>query len=111
MLRCLLFFFPFLLSALPLRFEPSQAPHTFVARGVTFNARGPRFAPGIRMTFPGGRLHAPEPGAVAGYASYFTGRDASQWRAGVPQYDSLSYHAVYPGIDLVFHGGAGKLEY
>ena len=63
------------------------------------------------MVFPGGRLRAPEAGPVAGHASYFEGRDGSKWRAGVPQYDSIRYASVYPGIDLVFHHGTGKLEY
>jgi uncharacterized protein (TIGR03437 family) len=111
MLRCLLFLFPFLLPAFPLQFEPGTVPRTFVSRGVTFTGDGPRFAPGIRMTFPGGRTHFPEPGPVTGYASYFAGRNPAQWREGVPQFDSIRYQAIYPGIDLVFHHGAGKLEY
>ncbi len=56
-------------------------------------------------------MHSPEPGSFTGHASYFEGRDPSNWRTGVAQYESLRYRAIYPGIDLVFHQGAGKLEY
>jgi len=44
-------------------------------------------------------------------SNYLVGRDPSQWQAGVPNYASVRYSAVYPGIDLVYHGNQDQLEY
>src|SRR5262245_57185599 len=46
-----------------------------------------------------------------GHVSYFLGNDPSRWRAGLPTYGRVRYQAVYPGVDLIWHGGAGALEY
>jgi len=43
--------------------------------------------------------------------NYFTGRDPQRWCTGVPAYGKVKYEAVYPGIDLVYHGDQGTLEY
>jgi hypothetical protein len=43
--------------------------------------------------------------------NYFTGRDPQRWRTGVPAYGKVKYESVYPGIDLVYHGDQGTLEY
>ncbi len=50
---------------------------------------------------------APLPGRV----SYFLGNDPSRWQAGLATYARVRYQGVYPGIDLVWHGGDGALEY
>ena len=39
------------------------------------------------------------------------GNDASRWRHGLPTFGRVRYPAVYPGIDLVYHGRRGALEY
>ncbi len=44
-------------------------------------------------------------------ANYFIGRDPAGWHTGVPRYARVTYHGVYPGIDLLFDGGQGRLEY
>ncbi len=33
------------------------------------------------------------------------------WKTGVPNYRAVKYEAVYPGIDLVYHGRDRQLEY
>jgi hypothetical protein len=43
--------------------------------------------------------------------SFFGGRDSSHWVRGVETYSRLRYRQVYPGVDLVFYGNHGKLEY
>jgi uncharacterized repeat protein (TIGR01451 family) len=48
---------------------------------------------------------------LAGKSHYFIGNDASRWRAAVPQFARVRYENVYPGIDLVFYGQQGRLEY
>ena len=41
----------------------------------------------------------------------FVGSDPARWREGLPTYGRIRYAAVYPGIDLVYHGRRGALEY
>ena len=111
MRRFLLVFLPLSLSAFPIRFERSAAESdVFTAHGVTFRARGVEF-PGAVLTLAGGRMRAPAAGPLTGRISYLLGRDPAGWRRDVAQYDSVIYRQVYPGIDLVFHDAAGRLEY
>ena len=35
----------------------------------------------------------------------------SKWRHGIPQFARVEYQAVYPGVDLVYYGNQGQLEY
>jgi hypothetical protein len=49
----------------------------------------------------------PQPGK----ANYFTGRDASKWLSEVPMFGKVRLREVYPGIDLVYYGRQGRLEY
>ncbi len=44
-------------------------------------------------------------------ANYFIGKDPKSWRAKVPTYARVRYKDVYPGIDLVYYGNRGQLEY
>ncbi len=48
---------------------------------------------------------------LAGTVNYFPGRDARQWRTGVPRYGRVTYHALYPGIDVTYYGTERQLEY
>jgi hypothetical protein len=47
------------------------------------------------------------PGAV----NYFVGSDPANWHTGLPTFAQLKYAGVYPGIDLVYHGSGGRLEF
>ena len=66
----------------------------------------------IRLAWIGGssgvriRGEAELPGKV----SYLVG-DSSRWRSGLPTYSRVRYSGLYPGIDLVFYGNGGRLEY
>lgn len=44
-------------------------------------------------------------------SSHFLGADASQWRVGNPNFGKVRFREIYPGIDLVFHGSQGQVEY
>lgn len=46
-----------------------------------------------------------------GKANYFTGRDASKWQREVPMYGQVRLDSVYPGVDLLYYGHQGQLEY
>jgi hypothetical protein len=49
----------------------------------------------------------PQPGKV----NYFLGKDPSKWRTNIPLYGQVSYHNIYPGVDLAFHGAGQQLEF
>jgi hypothetical protein len=46
-----------------------------------------------------------------GKVSFFEGKDPSHWVKGASTYARLRYKEIYPGIDLVFYGKEGRLEY
>jgi hypothetical protein len=48
---------------------------------------------------------------LPGKSNYFIGNDPKKWRTNVPTYAKVNYQRVYPGVDLVYHGTQGKLEY
>ncbi|HUI42984.1 MAG TPA: choice-of-anchor D domain-containing protein [Terriglobia bacterium] len=50
-------------------------------------------------------------GELPGRSNYFMGRDSRQWRTNIPNYGRVEYSAVYPGVDLVYYGSQGELEY
>jgi uncharacterized protein (TIGR03437 family) len=76
-----------------------------------FTAAGPVFS-GIRMSLEGAHRLAAEPvSPLEGRSNYFVGRDPARWRTGVPNFAALRYRAVYPGVDLLFHGADTGLEY
>jgi hypothetical protein len=46
-----------------------------------------------------------------GASHYLKGNDPSQWKRDVPLFGKVRYESVYPGIDVVYYGADGKLEY
>ncbi len=58
---------------------------------------------------PAPRLTGEDP--LGGISNYFIGNDPARWRTGVTHYGKVRYAAVYPGIDLVYYGREGQLEY
>jgi hypothetical protein len=48
---------------------------------------------------------------LPGTSNYFVGSDRNQWRSGVPQYAKVKFRSVYPGVDLIYYGTEGGLEY
>ena len=113
------------LARLPLRFE--SAPNgTLVAREgpyrlvltagqtmVTVSDRTNHRAASVVTKLAGPTLASHPQGAdpLAAKASYLIGQDPAGWRAGAPLFARGVYHGVYRGIDLVFHGDTGALEY
>src|SRR5262249_4110109 len=39
------------------------------------------------------------------------GRDPGQWRRGIPTYAKVIGRDIYPGIDVVYYGQEGQLEF
>jgi len=48
---------------------------------------------------------------LPGRSHYFLGNDPRKWRPNVPQFARVRYENIYPGINLVFYGSQGHLEY
>ncbi len=48
---------------------------------------------------------------LPGISNYFIGKDRSKWHRGIPQYGKVQTTDIYPGVDLVYYGNQGKLEY
>ncbi|MEJ2574759.1 MAG: SBBP repeat-containing protein [Gammaproteobacteria bacterium] len=49
--------------------------------------------------------------ALPGRHNYYIGNDPRQWHTGIPTYARVVSRGVYPGIDMIYHGKAGQLEY
>jgi uncharacterized protein (TIGR03437 family) len=107
------------LGALPLAFEPDPSG-AYNARGaglgVSVRPAGASIRAGkatIQMRFTGANPDArPQPlDRLPGSVSYFIGSDPSKWRAGLPTFGRIEYHAVYPGIDVAYYGNGAQLEY
>ena len=48
---------------------------------------------------------------LPGKSNYFIGNDPKKWHRDVPQFARVRYRSVYPGVDLVYYGRQGRLEY
>lgn len=49
--------------------------------------------------------------ALPGRHNYYIGNDPKRWHTNIPTYGKVVSAAVYPGIDMIYHGKAGQLEY
>ncbi|MDB5970428.1 MAG: hypothetical protein JWQ90_2878 [Hydrocarboniphaga sp.] len=46
-----------------------------------------------------------------GRSNYFRGNDPARWVRNVEHFGRVRYQGVYPGVDLVYYGNQGQLEY
>jgi len=67
----------------------------------------------VRMKLAGSNPAAPLTGAhpLPGKSHYLRGDDPQQWVKDVSHYGRVRYEGVYPGIDAVYYGNQGQLEY
>ena len=67
----------------------------------------------IRMALDGAKKDATVVGAdqLPGKSNYFVGNDPAKWHSNVPQFARVRYQNIYPGIDLIYYGKQGRLEY
>jgi len=67
----------------------------------------------LRFRWVGGSAQANVQGdsLLATRSNYYSGNDASRWVSNVPHFGRVLYREVYPGVDVVFYGQEGKLEY
>ncbi len=122
------------LSRLPLSFEANRGQWEggtdFVARGAGYSlaltATEARFAlqpnqtgsegkapHSLRMQLKGANAAAQPRGLdeLPGRSNYLVGRDAARWRTDIAQFRQAKYESVYPGVDVVYYGAQGQLEY
>ncbi|HEY6392502.1 MAG TPA: hypothetical protein VIX89_14560, partial [Bryobacteraceae bacterium] len=110
------------LATAPLRFEPAAtgSSNRFVARGArfrfSFTGKEALFQTSdrdIRLRFEGAARSAHVEGIdiVRSKTAVYTGNDAAKWRRAIPNYARLQVRDLYPGVDLVYYGSAGELEY
>jgi len=125
-----------ILGQLPLIFEANQGqadPRVkFLARGAGYSlfldpagavlavqtthsslSASAHSEPFVRMKLVGANPAAATAGTdpLPGKSNYIIGNDPHQWHTGIPQFAGVHYASVYPGIDLVFYGNQGRLEY
>lgn len=48
---------------------------------------------------------------LASHSNYMTGNDPKKWQTNVEKYSKVAYKQVYPGIDMIYYGNEGQLEY
>ncbi|HVI09068.1 MAG TPA: SBBP repeat-containing protein [Candidatus Binatia bacterium] len=122
------------LEQLPMIFEPNQgqaeARVKFLSRGpgyglfldasgaaISFLTQSTSSSPAaeqvVRMKLAGATPGAPLAGvnSLPGKSNYLIGNDPQKWHREIPQFAGVRYQNVYPGIDLVFYGTEGHLEY
>jgi uncharacterized repeat protein (TIGR01451 family) len=123
-----------ILGQLPIIFEPNQGQADPRAK---FLARGPGYSlflktsgavlamqtahasrPEASEQFVNMKLVGANPAAaltgadpLPGKSNYLIGNDRHKWHSGIPQFGGVRYASVYPGIDLIFYGNQGHLEY
>lgn len=119
-------------STLPLVFEQntgqlsSRYLYTARARGVRValapdgallavrkrTSTGPDFSV-VSMTLTGADPRARlAPGdRLPGSSTYLIGNDPSKWRHDIPHYRAVKAEGIYPGIDVVYYGSEGQLEF
>jgi uncharacterized repeat protein (TIGR01451 family) len=125
-------------GALPLNFEPNQGQ---TDRSVKFLARGDgytlfltnaeavlAFNPAqrvdgtkaqtsqrgvLRMTLIGAATDSQIEGLaqLPGVSNYFIGKSSQSWQTGIPHYGRVQVSQIYPGVDVVYYGNQGQLEY
>lgn len=116
-----------------LAFEPNQGQ---ADRSVEFLARGKGYLLYLRPTEAVLALKSPSPtaagtpkplrmrllGATAkaktagqahlpGRHNYYVGNDPARWHTNIPTFAKVVATGVYPGVDLVYYGKEGMLEY
>jgi hypothetical protein len=48
---------------------------------------------------------------LVGKNNYFIGRDPKKWHTDIPTFGGARFGNIYPGINLVYRGAQGRLEY
>src|SRR6266540_2748934 len=112
---------------LPLAFVPNagrldprvrySAQHAGLSVFFTRSEAALTLAKGSRTTAFALRFLGASPAAIegrrpgAGRVNDVLGNDAREWRTGLHTYGQVVYRNLWPGVDMVFSGAAGRLKY
>lgn len=111
----------------PVRFEPNQgqvdARVRFVAHGIGYGLfvtdeetvlrleAGPSMSSVVRMRLVGAALARPQGRQPQTGRSHYLALDGSSAVTNIVHYSELVFPAAYPGVDLLYYGTDGQLEY
>ena len=100
-------------AAITLHALPKQVASTANAGKAKAKATAKSAAATVSLELLGGNPHPTVVGAepLATRSHYYLGNDKSHWLTNVPHYAKVVYQSVYSGIDQVFYGNQGSLEY
>ncbi|MCC6586718.1 MAG: SBBP repeat-containing protein [Bryobacterales bacterium] len=107
------------LQKLPLSFE-QRGSSEFVARGqgYTVDVLGRkavvRTGSNIVTTleFVNGRASTATPQhRLTGTVNYIVGNNPARWKLGLPTWERVTYRDLYRGVDIVYYGNGGQLEF
>lgn len=67
----------------------------------------------LRLHFAGASANVRSRGLhrLPGIVNYLIGSNSRVWHIGIPTYSGVGYRNMYPGIDLVYYGHSGRVEY
>src|SRR5437016_3709260 len=65
----------------------------------------------LQLLHANGEARAEVMDPLPGKSNYFIGKRSANWKTGIPQYGKVAFKSIYPGIDLVYYGTGGQLEY
>src|SRR5580765_3217156 len=110
-------------AKLPLRFEENRGQFgkdvQYAARSgassLFLTSGGAAFQMGTQQVnlrlvhaSPAARAEALEP--MAAKTNYLVGK-RGQWHTDIANYGRVRYHGVYPGVDVLYYGNQGQIEY
>ncbi len=93
-----------------IRPDPSTRSHN---AGSIANQRDKLSGLAVTMNFRGANPRAAVAGIerLPGVSNYFIGNNPANWKTAIPTFGKVRYESIYPGIDLVYYGSRGQLEY
>jgi Beta-propeller repeat len=116
-------------AKMPLAFERNEGQAdsrvSFMAHGIAYSVFLTQQEAVLELSGPAGQSNVLRMGLAAanprpriagleqlpGQSNYLIGNDRTKWHTGVPTFGRVRYAGVYPGIDLVYYGNRGQLEY
>lgn len=95
-----------------LSITPTEALMTFLNSPLAPASAGSAPSP-LHMRLIGASSDQPAVGLdeLPCTSNYFIGSDPGKWLTNVPAYSKVKCRDVYPGVDLVYYGTKGQLEY
>src|SRR4029453_123657 len=80
---------------------------------LAFGGREAGSGTALALRFIGANPHVKIEGGerAPGEVNYLQGNDPAAWRTHVPRYGTVTYHDLWPGIDLRLYEQSGALKY